>query len=290
MDIDLPAGKYLVAVSGGVDSVVMLDLLAKLPDLELIVAHFDHGIRPDSDKDRIFVEELSKRYQLPFVFAEGRLGRDASEVLARDKRYEFLEKVREESGAESIITAHHQDDLLETMIINLLRGTGRLGLSSLKSTEKLKRPMLGFSKADIKSYAIKNKLVWHEDPTNVDTKYLRNYVRHELLPKLGPSGRAALLAISRQASLNNAEIEQALSGFLSERLDRYEFIMLPHHVSLDVMAAWLRLKGVRDFDKPTLERLVIAAKTARPGSRHNVIRTCWLDVGKDELALVTSDC
>src|SRR5438445_4950610 len=121
MDVLIPKpGSYAVAVSGGVDSVVLLDILAKRDDLELAVAHFDHGIREDSVEDRHFVEGLAKNYGLPFIYEEGSLGPKSSEAEAREARYKFLRQAQKKAGAKAIITAHHQDDLLETAILNML--------------------------------------------------------------------------------------------------------------------------------------------------------------------------
>lgn len=294
-----------MAVSGGVDSVVLLDILASSPQpvassnqitkgyqlpatgYQLIVAHFDHGIRADSHKDREFVEQLAETYQLPFVFAEGKLGADASEALARKARYEFLEKVRAESGAAAIITAHHQDDLLETAIINLLRGTGRKGLTSLKSTGEIKRPLLGFSKQEIKNYAVKNKLSWREDPTNTDTKYLRNYVRHELLPKID---RQKFLKIIFDANAQNQAIDKILKELLpasaGQKLSRQDFKKLPDEVAKELMAAWLRQNGRREFDAPMIKRLTAAAQTAHTGKKFDAGRGWFLRIEKDKLALL----
>src|SRR6185369_2891937 len=122
MQLKVRPGKYVVAVSGGVDSMVLLELLRQKPKLELIVAHFDHGIRPESGEDRKLVQRIAKHYELPFVYVEGHLGASASEALAREARYAFLRKVQAEQGAEAIITAHHQDDMLETAIMDLMRG------------------------------------------------------------------------------------------------------------------------------------------------------------------------
>src|SRR6266540_5641084 len=149
MKVSVKPGKYVVAVSGGVDSMVLLHMLHQGPGLQLIVAHFEHGIRPDSDSDRKLVEAAAKHYGLPFRFAHGNLGPQASEAAARQARYAFLRMVQKESGAQGVITAHHQDDLIETAIINLLRGTGRKGLSALASTDDLIRPLLAATKADI---------------------------------------------------------------------------------------------------------------------------------------------
>src|SRR4051794_19867846 len=125
MDVVLPKpGSYVVAVSGGVDSMALLHYLQTRPGIKLTVAHFDHGIRDDSPEDRKLAQEVAKSYKLPFVYHEGRLGGEASEATARAARYDFLNKVRRSSQAQAIITAHHQDDLLETAILNMLRGTG----------------------------------------------------------------------------------------------------------------------------------------------------------------------
>src|SRR6266542_1461422 len=150
MKVRVSPGKYVVAVSGGVDSMVLLDLLRQKPKLELVVSHFDHGIRPDSEEDRRLVQRIARAYGLPFVYARGNLGPKAGEALAREARYAFLRRVQQEQGAKAIITAHHQDDMLETAIMNLLRGTGRRGLSSLKSREGLLRPLLNWTKKDIR--------------------------------------------------------------------------------------------------------------------------------------------
>ena len=115
----LQPGTYVVAVSGGVDSMVLLDLLAKQPDIKLIVAHYDHGIRSDSKLDRELVASSAKKYKIPFVYESGNLGPGTSENQARIARYNFLRKVQKESKADAIVTAHHQDDALETAILNI---------------------------------------------------------------------------------------------------------------------------------------------------------------------------
>src|SRR5665213_799396 len=133
MNVDLVPGKYVVAVSGGVDSISLLHILQAQPGVRLIVAHFDHGIREDSVEDRRLVQNVAREYRLPFVYDAGNLGVDTSEAAARQARYRFLRRVQQASGARAIVTAHHQDDLLETAILNLLRGTGRKGLTALSN-------------------------------------------------------------------------------------------------------------------------------------------------------------
>ena len=290
MEVVLPKpGKYVIAVSGGVDSASLLHVLRASPKLELAVAHFDHGIRLDAGADRQFVEALAKTYKLPFYYAEGKLGPGASEATARQARYAFLRKIQDETGARAVVTAHHQDDVLETAIINMLRGTGRKGLSSLTSRQGIDRPLLGVTKNEILAYARENDLRWREDSTNADTAYLRNYVRQRILPRFTATQRQQLLRLVSSTAQINSKIDTLLVKYLSgsdERIDRGQFGELPHGVAMEVMAAWLRGHELRDFDSRTLERLVVGGKNARPGSQFDVRRSVKLRVSQDNLALV----
>lgn len=294
MNIELEPGKYIVAVSGGVDSVVLLDMLRDLPDVKLVVAHFDHGMRSDSVDDRRFVESLAQTYELPFAYQEGRLGTGASEAAARQARYDFLESVRRKHGAQALVTAHHQDDVLETAIINLLRGTGRKGLSALNDKPGLRRPLLKVPKSDLISYARQHGLEWREDSTNADEAYLRNYIRHRLLPRFDQQNRQNFLDLIQRSQDNNDQLDTLLASQIREQsseggLDRRWFGQLPHQVALEVMAVWLRENEVRNFDRKTLERLVVAAKTAPNGQQFDVLRGVTMKAGKDSLALALAE-
>lgn len=290
MDVDLSAGRYVVAVSGGVDSVVLLHMLRQLPGVELTVAHYDHGIRADSAEDRRHVQAMAREYGLPFVYHTGNLGAEASEAVARTARYQFLHDTRRASGAGAIVTAHHQDDVLETIMLNLIRGTDRRGLSSLRSTDVVRRPLLHISKAELLRYAAEQGLHWREDSTNADTKYLRNYVRKFIMPRLAETDRQRLLDISRRTHELNQEIAQQAAHYLhlqsqARQLDRHSFIMLPHAVAREIMAEWLRAHADVEISRSTLERLVVAAKTGRGGTAVNVNAGYWLDISPARLAL-----
>jgi tRNA(Ile)-lysidine synthase len=288
MKVDLQPGKYVLAVSGGVDSMVLLDVLRLRQAIELVVAHFDHGIRPDSGEDEKLVAATAKSLALPYVTRQGKLGIGASEAVARKARYAFLEDVRQSHGARAIITAHHQDDLLETVIINLLRGTNRKGLSSLRSSDDLVRPLLGNTKAELRQYAAEHRLEWREDSTNENEQYLRNYVRKQLMTKLGSEQRAQLLAIGQQAARLNDVLDRQLASLLPEdvsTLERTSIIRLPHTAARELTATWLRANGLTNFDRKTLERLVVAAKTAQPGSQVPVIENWVIQLSKKHLAL-----
>ena len=275
-----------MAVSGGVDSMVLLDLLAKQAksqkpkaksdlqpsalSLELIVAHFDHGIRADSCLDAELVRKTAKEYSLKFETKKGRLSANASENTARQSRYTFLESIRREHKARAIITAHHQDDLIETAFLNLLRGTKHRGLSSISTNQKVLRPLLPYSKREIINYAKKHNLTWHEDMTNEETKYLRNYLRIKILPKLTSIQRGQLVKnIDNVAKLTKsidseiATISQSL--FDRRTINRQRFTMLPIEVANELMAVWLRREGLRQTDKKLVNRLVNFVKTGQPG-------------------------
>ncbi len=294
MNIDMPVGRYVVAVSGGIDSVALLDMLTQQTGHQLIVAHFDHGIREGSETDRKFVQDIAKKYGLQFVYNRAELGPKASEAVARKARYDFLHKVRESAGAQAVVTAHHQDDLLETAVLNLLRGTGRRGLSSLRSTDIVKRPLLHFPKQDLRDYIEAKGLTWREDETNTDTKYLRNYVRHIILPKLDQKEQQELLEHIRNARSLNQEIDSHLVTHLHlqpaiSRLSRHDFIMLPHSVSCEVMAEWLRRHEVRNIDQKLMRRLVSIAKTSQPNRIADIDRRYILRITPKELALEPRD-
>ncbi len=280
---------YVVAVSGGVDSVVLLDILAvRLPAHRLVVAHFDHGIRQDSAEDRHHVEQLAKKYGLAFMFDQGKLGSGASEAVARKARYDFLRQVKLASHAEYIVTAHHEDDVFETAILNLLRGTGRKGLSSLASNGELYRPLLATPKAHIRTYAGKHGLQWREDSTNSNPDYLRNYIRINIMPKFDAVARQRLRQLIGSARGVNVEIDSLLADQLhlqpaGDVLDRQWFIMLPHAVAREIVAAWLRRLGVADFDRQLLERITVAAKTYASGKRIDINGRYVIVVQSDRL-------
>lgn len=176
--------KAIVAVSGGVDSVFLLEfLISKWGEdwskSNLIVAHFEHGIRgEESLRDLKFVRELAISKGLRFEFACGFLGKNASEATARSARYKFLRELAEKENA-VIFTAHHLDDLVETVALNISRGTGWRGLAVLNSAQ-VERPLLNFRKSEIIDFCLKNDIKWVEDATNAEQKYFRNQLRARL--------------------------------------------------------------------------------------------------------------
>lgn len=265
-------GKYVIAVSGGVDSIVLLDVLTKNRNPELVVAHFDHGIRSDSADDELFVRQLASSLNLPYETERIQLGSYASEAEARDRRYVFLHRVAKKHSAQAIITAHHQDDIIETLFINLVRGTGRRGASSLQSTKSIYRPLLDVPKSEIYYYAKQHKLNWREDSTNTNQHYLRNNIRHKVVASMTTEQRRKALACIKQMHTINNSIEKELNALLHRGLhkgklvlNRSWFSLLPHEVAQEVAYILLRDVGAKDIDKKMIDRTVVAIKTMRPG-------------------------
>ena len=188
-------GEALVAVSGGVDSVALLDLLAQLGGefgLTLVVAHVDHGIQPLSARAAEAGRRLAGAHRLPFEHTALALGPGTTETAARRARYAWLREVQQRRGAKYLVTAHHRDDQIETVLLRALRGSAPSGLAgiSAKSRGGLVRPLLPFTRAELAGYVAERGLPVHEDPANRDPRHLRSWIRVDLLPhlvrRLGP--------------------------------------------------------------------------------------------------------
>jgi tRNA(Ile)-lysidine synthase len=188
---NLETDTVLVAVSGGLDSVVLLDVLHKL-GAKLAVAHCHFGLRgEEADADEQFVRKLAKQYELPYfaeffqtkAFAE-REG-ISTQMAARLLRYRWFEQVRETNGYAVIATAHHRRDAAETMLLNLTHGTGLAGLHGIQAKNGyVVRPLLASAKDDLYDYLVENRLIWREDASNDSPVYQRNRLRQQVLPVL----------------------------------------------------------------------------------------------------------
>ncbi|HYT64220.1 MAG TPA: tRNA lysidine(34) synthetase TilS [Gemmatimonadales bacterium] len=202
-------GEALVAVSGGADSVALLDLLNGLANalrLTLVVAHVDHGIQLESWNVGKMVQELATTYGLPFESTELHLGPDTTETAARRARYAWLSEVQRRRGAKYVVTAHHEDDQVETIVLRSLRGSAPAGLAGIAARGRggLVRPLLPFTRRELAAYAGARGLPVHEDPANRDPRHLRSWIRTTLLPllneRLGARVRSDLLTQGRHAA------------------------------------------------------------------------------------------
>ena len=213
------AGTALVAVSGGADSVALLDLLhgvAAECGLTLVVAHVDHGIQAGSRLVGSAVRELATKYTVPFELGELSLGPDATETTARRARYAWLREVQHRVGAAYLVTAHHQDDQIETVVLRALRGSAPAGLAGIarRGRDGLVRPLLPFTHRELVAHVAARGLTTHDDPANADPRHLRSWVRTQLLPllteRLGPRVTTDLRRLGRQAAADRRAWDRAL--------------------------------------------------------------------------------
>lgn len=207
--------KLFLAVSGGVDSIVLLDLFHHL-NYEIAVLHCNFSLRnSESNDDEYFVKSLCDERNIPIFIQKFDTNQFASDyklstqVAARKLRYDWFYEQLLEQNFDYILTAHHLDDSLETFIINLTRGTGLEGLTGIPSqNDKIIRPLLPFSRLEIENYARENSINWREDSSNTSNKYLRNKIRHDVVPVLKELN--VNLLSSFQNTLENLQQSQSL--------------------------------------------------------------------------------
>lgn len=231
-----PGARIVAAVSGGVDSVALLDALEATVSrigFSVVVAHFNHGIRGETALDDArFVEELARKHGVPFHGGSGdvpgyaRTHKLSLEDAARQLRRRFLEEVRIETGSAVVALGHTLDDQAETVLLNLLRGAGPRGLSGMPphGPGPFTRPILRVRRRTIEAYAAALSLPWRDDETNADVSLTRNRVRHELVPLLeGRFNPGVVEALARTAGLFS-EIDSYLSERASERYADREMV------------------------------------------------------------------
>jgi tRNA(Ile)-lysidine synthase len=210
----------VIGVSGGMDSIALLDVLSSLGDqlrLDLHIAHLNHGLRGhDSDEDARWVEQIANERGLPYhtrtvdCRAISRQTGQTIEETSRDQRQLFMTEVAEKTGAARIATAHHRDDQAETVLLRLLRGTGTTGLAGIRPVrdDRWIRPFLNVTRQQIEEYARFRDLSWRVDQSNFDLTIPRNRIRHDLLPLLEQDYRTgASEALARAAEILQADDE-----------------------------------------------------------------------------------
>ena len=213
--------KLLIAISGGLDSVVLYHLLATL-NFDISLAHCNFNLRgKESDLDEKFVDNLSqktsnqifiKSFDTEKYSKENKL---STQIAARELRYTWFQELVEKHNFDYILTAHHADDNLETFLINLTRGTGLEGFTGIpKINGNIARPLLPFSREDILNYAKENKIEWREDASNASTKYTRNKIRHQVIPVLKEINPSLLSSFEK--TLENLQESQQI---LEDRID-----------------------------------------------------------------------
>lgn len=236
-----------LAVSGGIDSMVLLDIfrrLSKKKNIDLYVLHFNHKWREKSYLDKELVLNYCKKYQIKFIYDEAKGTINKTEEEARKLRYSFFDKVRAKYKLKAVCTAHHKDDQIETIIFRLLRGTGPKGLSPIKEFDNLHllllyRPFINISKDEINSYAKKHHIAYIDDITNKDLKYKRNLIRLKILPlmrKINPCAENNLLVCSDLIYSQDQAVSSYFAFILKKvstkspfNWDRFRFLKLDEY-------------------------------------------------------------
>jgi len=236
-DLIHPGEQLVLAVSGGVDSVVMAHLLLSLQkqlDFYPVIASFNHQLRPEAQEELDFVAELARKWAVPFHGGSADVARLAKgknlEDVARQERYAFLRKIAYRYGGARIATAHHREDQAETLLLHLLRGSGSSGLSAISPKENgLIRPMLCLSRGEIEAYAARHQLEFRQDRSNFSSRFQRNRVRWELLPHLAEFNPQIVSALNATADIcreEDALLEDLASNALAEALDAEDRLSL----------------------------------------------------------------
>ena len=267
--------RKVLAVSGGIDSMVMLDLMRKnCPADELVVATFDHGTRDSAKIDADFVSKVASGLGLKVVCGEARLGAGVSEESAREKRYEFLRKIAFEEKGE-IYTAHHLDDLVESVAINLTRGTGFRGLAVL-NTPGIKRPFLDgtfgkvFDKRAVLKYADENDVVFRQDPTNTSDDYLRNRLRPNILELSSDTKKQIFELWQKQVAITHDiddTIEDLIPGDL--KFEREWFKNIDDNVAIEILRGGL-IRANASATRPQIQSFLKAVREYAPSKQFNL--------------------
>ena len=274
--------KLILAVSGGVDSMALLAMYAHA---DIIVAHIDHGTRKSSAEDADFVRRKCQELGVKFYETKVELGEGVSEELARKKRYEFLKTIQEKEGG-TLCTAHHLDDVLESIAINLIRGTGWRGLTPFYGDE-LVRPFIisKMWKRDVLKFAGEQKISFRQDPTNYETNYLRNRVREKMV-ELDETTRVNIIDLFEKQNKLREKIEKLVTELAKQTVmgknfhKKELFLVADEKVALEVLREICLMHG-HSLTRKQLEDFLSAIKTYTPHKRFNLPKNHFVTILKN---------
>ena len=274
--------KLILAVSGGVDSMALLAMYAHA---DIIVAHIYHGTRKSSANDADFVRRKCQELGVKFYETKLELGEGVSEELARKKRYEFLKTIQEkESG--TLCTAHHLDDVLESIAINLIRGTGWRGLTPFYGDE-LVRPFIisKMWKRDVLKFAGEQKICFRQDPTNYETNYLRNRVREKMVV-LDERARVDIVNLFEKQNELRGKIEKLVTELAKQTVvgknfhKKELFLTADEKVAIEVLREICLMHGY-SLTRKQLGDFLLAIKTYAPHKKFNLPKNHFVTILKN---------
>ena len=263
---------YLVGVSGGVDSRVLLQILLDTGFINLVICHLDHRLRgSDSERENRLIRQLATRLKLPLVQekVQGWPPKLSLETAARQARQQFFARTAKQIGASHVFLGHHADDQVETFLFNILRGAGSIGQAAMRTEARISidetdlivvRPLLHVWKQEIREYAKKRRLKFSEDVTNAENKFTRNRIRNLLVPEieriLGRPFKSNLLRLCGIAA-DEAELLRQLTPTWWEldELPVRDLRTLPVALQRRVIHEWLTRKGIDDVSFEDVEQI-----------------------------------
>lgn len=274
--------KLILAVSGGVDSMA---LLAMYKQADIVVAHIDHGTRKSSAKDADFVRQKCQELGVKFYETKLELGEGVSEELARKKRYEFLKTIQEKEGG-TLCTAHHLDDVLESIAINLIRGTGWRGLTPFYGDE-LVRPFIisRMWKRNVLKFAGEHEVCFRQDPTNHEAAYLRNRVREKMVV-LDERARVDIVNLFEKQNELRGKIEKLVTELAKQTVvgknfhKKELFLVTDEKVALEVLREICLMHGY-SLTRKQLGDFLLAIKTYAPHKKFNLPKNHFVTILKN---------
>lgn len=307
-DLLKPQNNIMVAVSGGVDSLCLLFVVYHLSleyHFNLFAVHVNHQWRgEESFEDEQFVEQYCEHLHIPVFIRRLDKGLPANELLARNKRYEIFNTIAQEHNINIVLTAHTQSDQIETVLYRIIKGSGQLGLSGIPemrtqdSGPTLYRPFLSCTREEIEEYSRNNNLQARIDSSNFDQTYLRNRVRHSLLPQLktyNPQVGQALLRLSKISAQNEQIIEYFLEPLLktvfedNTTINIDEYLKLPEYLKPRLIMMLLCQNKI-DYDYKMIERLLeyIEESQLNPcEKKYSLIKNLYLHITQKKAKIVS---
>lgn len=284
---------FVLGFSGGYDSMCLLKVLSFL-GIKVVAAHFNHGWRVEADLEEQVCREFCESLGIEFYSERAPKELKKTESAAREARYQFLEKVLKQHSFDGIITAHNADDNAETVIYRVAKGTGVYGLRGISvNRNNIWRPLLSCSRKEIEEYCIKNALVPNTDSSNFDTKYRRNFIRHEILPRLeeiNPDAKNAINSLSELADLEERVVDEYLSLIGLEIVENssistHKFLKLSDAVKQRFLYSFLKDYLLEYSSKKVFEILefIIKNSSKKTATKMSLTTGKWLSVNQEKI-------